>query len=284
MKRFAFILLGLLALSCSRKDSSTEVVTFPLRGEVMAIDTAHLRIVIAHEEIPDYMPAMVMPFKVKDAGLLRRVSVGDSVGATLAVSRTESWLETLAVLRPGEALTALPADQVKLARVLREGEEVPDAAFLNQDGATVRISDFRGKSVALTFIYTRCPLPDYCIRMSQQFADIQRILQGNGSLEGTWHLLSISFDPAFDRPGVLKSYGRNYGANFKEWDFLTDPDPSGATLIRFAEPFGLTYEPAEGLFEHNLRTAILDKQGRLVRLINGNDWKAAEVVPLLLNN
>ncbi|HEX9007619.1 MAG TPA: SCO family protein, partial [Bacteroidota bacterium] len=213
-----------------------------------------------------------------------RVAVGDSVGATLAVSRTESWLEALAVLGPGETPAALPADQVKLARVLREGEEVPDAAFLNQDGGTVHISDFRGKSLALTFIYTRCPLPDFCIRMSQQFADIQKILQGNRALEGKWHLLSISFDPGFDRPAVLKSYGRNYGADFRNWDFLTDPDAGGATLIRFAEPFGLSYEPSEGLFEHNLRTAFIDKGGRLVRLINGNEWKAVEVVPLLLNN
>ncbi len=284
MRRLTLILLGLLAFACSRKDSQTDVVTFPLRGEVTAIDTAHLRIVISHEEIPNYMPAMTMPFKVKDPELLRRVAPGDSVGATLAVSRTESWLEDLNVLRPGETLTALPADQVKLARILREGEEVPDAAFLNQDGATVHISDFRGKSLALTFIYTRCPLPDFCIRMSQQFADIQRILQGNRALEGKWHLLSISFDPGFDRPGVLKSYGRNYGADFKDWDFLTDPDAGGATLVRFAEPFGLSYEPAEGLFEHNLRTAFIDKGGRLVRLINGNEWKAADVVPLLLNN
>ena len=83
---------------------------------------------------------------------------------------------------------------------------------------------------------------------------------------------------------MLKSYGRNYGADFKDWDFLTDPDASGATLTSFAEPFGLSYEPSEGLFDHNLRTAFISKEGRLVRLINGNDWKAVEVVPLLLNN
>jgi protein SCO1/2 len=284
MRPLIVVLVGFLALSCSKKDQSTDVVTFALRGEVMAIDTARLRIVISHEEIPDYMPAMTMPFKVKDRELLRGLSAGDSVGATLAVSRTESWLESLAPLRRGESVSTLSPDQVRLAQVLREGDEVPDVRLVNQDGREIKFSDFRGKSLAVTFIYTRCPLPDFCIRMSQQFADIQRILKGNHHLDGTWHLLSVSFDPAFDRPAVLKHYGLLYGADFGVWDFVTDVDTSGSTLALFADGFGLVYQPGQGMLEHNLRTAVIDKQGRLVRLIDGNDWKAIEVSTLLLNH
>jgi protein SCO1 len=281
---FAGLLTGLLAFSCTKKDTPIDVVTFPLRGEVVGVDTARGRVVIAHEEIPNYMPAMTMPFKVKNPALLRGLAPGDSVGATLAVSRTESWLEAIAVLQPGEQITTVPADRVQLTRIFREGDELPDASFLNQDGRPVSLSDYRGKSVALTFIYTRCPLPDYCIRMSQQFADMQRILKGTPALAGKWHLLSVSFDPRYDRPAVLKAYGRNYGADFGVWEFLTDADTSGGTLARFADGFGLSYAPSEGLIDHNLRTAVVDKAGRLVRLISGNEWRAVEVVPLLINN
>ncbi|HXG37150.1 MAG TPA: SCO family protein, partial [Bacteroidota bacterium] len=198
----------------------TDLVTFPLKGEVVAIDTAKLRVTIAHEEIPDYMKAMTMPFKVKDPGLLKNIQVGDSVQGTLAVSRTESWLETLAVVGSDQEKQALTADEIQFHRLFKEGEPLPDFSFVNQDGKRVRFSDFRGKVLAFTLIYTRCPLPDFCIRMSEYFSRIQRALSKDPSLRGKWHLLSISFDPQNDTPEVLKKYGKNYGADFSTWDFV----------------------------------------------------------------
>jgi protein SCO1/2 len=277
MRPLIVVLVGFLALSCSKKDQSTDVVTFALRGEVMAIDTARLRIVISHEEIPDYMPAMTMPFKVKDRELLRGLSAGDSVGATLAVSRTESWLESLAPLRRGESVSTLSPDQVRLAQVLREGDEVPDVRLVNQDGREIKFSDFRGKSLAVTFIYTRCPLPDFCIRMSNQFARVQKSLKGDGILNGRWHLMSVSFDPKFDRPAVLKRYAAEYGADFSSWDFVTDGDTAGPVIRRLADGLGLEYSEDEGLIDHNLRTVLIDTEGKLVKVITGNEWKPEEV-------
>jgi protein SCO1/2 len=272
---FTSLLLG----SCGKnEEKQTDLVTFPLRGEVVGIDTARHVVTIAHEAIPNYMNAMVMPFKVKDLALLRDIAIGDSVGATLAISRTESWLETLHLLRKGEKVEATPAEEIEFRHLFHEGEPLPDATFVNQDGASVRLSDFNGKVIVLTFIYTRCPLPDFCIRMSEHFRKLQKLLGGESALSGKWHLFSVSFDPKYDRPPVLKQYGRNYGADFSTWDFVTDPDTSGQTLQRFAEGFGLTYVPEEGTFTHNLRTAILDKNGKLVKVIVGNEWKPEEVI------
>lgn len=273
------VLLSVLLFSCGKKEQKeTDLVTFPLRGEVVGIDTARRVVTIAHEAIPNYMSAMVMPFKIKDPALLRGIAIGDSVGATLAVSRTESWLETLHLLRKGENVEAAPAEEVESKHLFHEGATLPDDAFMNQDGIPLKLSDLRGKVVALTFIYTRCPLPDFCIRMSENFRQLQKHLIGDPALAGKWHLISVSFDPTFDRPRVLKQYGRNYGADFSTWDFVTDPDTSGRMLQRFADGFGLSYVPEAGTFTHNLRTAILDREGKLVKVIVGNEWKPEEVM------
>src|SRR5512140_310561 len=271
-------LFSLLLVSCGKREQKeTDLVTFPLRGEVVGIDTARRVVTIAHEAIPNYMNAMVMPFKVKDAALLRGIAIGDSVGATLAVSRTESWLETLHLLRKGENVEAVPAEEVESKHLFHEGMPLPDETFVNEDGKPLRLSDLKGKVVALTFIYTRCPLPDFCIRMSEHFRALQKALAGETALPGKWHLISVSFDPRFDRPPVLKQYGRNYGADFSTWSFVTDPDTSGRMLQRFADGFGLSYLPEEGTFTHNLRTAIIDREGRLEKVIVGNEWKPEEV-------
>lgn len=254
----------------------TDLVTFPLKGEVVAIDTAKLRVTIAHEEIPDYMKAMTMPFKVKDPGLLKNIQIGDSVQGTLAVSRTESWLETLAVVGSDQEKQALTADEIQFHRLFKEGEPLPDFSFVNQDGKRVRFSDFRGKVLAFTLIYTRCPLPDFCIRMSEYFSRIQRALSKDPSLRGKWHLLSISFDPQNDTPEVLKKYGKNYGADFSTWDFVVDKI---STIQQLGNGLDLTfYDDEGGLIAHNLRTVLIDPDGNLAQVIKDNEWKPEEVV------
>jgi len=210
------LFLSLFASGCS-KSRETEIVTFPLRGEVVRIDSAKLTVTVSHQAIPNYMNAMTMPFRVHDAGLLRGLAVGDSIQATLAVSHTESWLEGISAAGKGEARPTLTADQIITARVFRTGEMFPNLALINQEGKTVLLSSFRGKVVALTFIYTRCPLPDFCIRMSNNFARVQKTLEAEPGFAGKWHLLSVSFDPKFDRPAVLRRYAGEYGADFPTW-------------------------------------------------------------------
>ncbi len=270
--------LLLLLSSCGsreEKNKSTDLVTFPLRGEVVGLDPVKMRMTIAHEEIPNYMKAMTMPFKIKDSTLFIGVAVGDTVEGTLAVSRTESWIASLAVVGKGEA-EHLSAEEVLFRKLYKEGEVLPDFAFTNHEGKQIRLSDFRGKVLAFTFIYTRCPLPDFCIRMSDHFVKIQKSLKSDPSLNGRWHLLTISFDPDYDTPAVLKKYGQNYGADFGTWDFATN---DLKTIISLADGLDLTMQDDEGgLIAHNLRTAVLDQQGRLAKIFIGNEWKPGDVV------
>lgn len=254
----------------------TDLVTFPLKGEVVAIDTAKLRVTIAHEEIPDYMKAMTMPFTVKDPELLRSLQVGDTVQGTLAVSRTESWLETLVVVGSGQEVRTLAADEIQFHRLFKIGEPIPDFSFVNQENKRVRFSDFRGKVLAFTLIYTRCPLPDFCIRMSEYFSRIQKTLNKDPSLRGKWHLLSISFDPKNDTPEVLKKYGQNYGADFSTWDFVVN---NISTIQQLGNGLDLTfYDDEGGLIAHNLRTVLIDPKGNLADVIKDNEWTPEEVV------
>ncbi len=280
-RRVFLLVAALMLVSCGKKDSSVDLVTFPLVGRVIEIDSVHGELTVQHDAIPEYMPAMTMPFKVKDPALLHGLAAGDSIGATLAISRTESWLETVQILRKGDRLNALTAEEVELKHLYREGDEIPDIQLMNQDGRTIRLSDFKGKVLALTFIYTRCPLPDFCIRMSQRFVETEKILKSTGTLDDRWHLLTISFDPAFDRPPVLREYGKDYGADFRVWDFGTDPDTAGRNLSAFVDGFGLTYAPSEGLIDHNLRTAVIDPKGKLVKVLQGNEWTAPELVSVM---
>ena len=274
-----FVWASLLLLSCSKEDEKqTNLVTFPLRGKVVSVDTAKLQVLISHEEIPNYMMAMTMPFKVKDPALLSELEPGDSVQGTLAVSRIESWLENLSIIGKGEAPDVLSAGDIIFKRLFKKGDNLPDETLVNQDGRRVRFSTYRGKALALTFIYTRCPLPEFCIRMSNHFAKLQRSITKDRSLDGKWHLLTISFDPKFDTPKVLKDYGKTYGADFSTWDFLTDPDSSGQAIMRIADGLELTVEDDEGgLIVHNLRTVLIDPHGKLSHVIKGNEWTPEEV-------
>ncbi len=271
------ILIGLFVLSCSKKEQNKErdLVTLPIKGQVISIDGIAHRITIAHEEIPNYMRAMTMPFKVKDTTLLAKVQPGDSVQGTLAVSRTESWIEALSVMGQGAAAGFLSPEEVRLKRFFREGEKLPDFKFVNQDAHRIRLSDYRGKVLALTFVYSRCPLPDFCIRMSENFAKLQKSLSKNEKLRGKWRLLTISFDPAFDTPQVLKRYGESYGADFSTWEFATDSLQTVRSLLDELDLF--VQNDQSGLITHNLRTILIDPEGRLVKVIKGNEWTPTEV-------
>jgi protein SCO1/2 len=260
-----------LLFSCERKnDKPVDLVTFPLRGEVVGIDTVKMRLMVDHEEIPDYMDAMTMPFKVKRIELMRSVAIGDTIEGVLAVSRTESWLENFSVTGKGEPPDVRLTEESVLARLFKTGDLLPEVGLMNQEGRPIAFRQFRGKVVAITFIYSRCPLPDFCIRMSDHFGKVQRILKGHASLEGKWHLMSISFDPEFDTPNVLKEYGKTYGADFKVWDFAT---ADMKNILRLTDGLGLSLAEDEGnLIAHNLRTVLLAPDGRIVEVINGNEW------------
>jgi len=277
---YTFLILVVLLAGCG-KNPPVERVTFDVKGVVVSVNFQQKRIFIDHEEIPNYMMAMTMPFKVKDTTLLYRVQPGDTVHAVLAVSRSESWLETVAVVSKGETLDRSSAADAMFRRVYKIGEPMPDFSFVNQNGKRIRLSAYQGKVVAITFIYSRCPLPDFCIRMSSNFARVQKNLSADQLLEGKWHLITISFDPEFDTPAVLKNYSKIYTKDLATWDFVTD---SMKTILDIADGLELVTEDDEGgLIAHNLRTAVIDQNGVLIVVYKGNEWTPSELKELMAN-
>ena len=259
------------AAACSPRTPARE---YELTGQILAVRPERREVVIKHEDIKGFMPGMTMPFTVKDTSLLTGKQPGDLVTATLVVGQTEAHLSALTAT--GHAALDAPAP-APVADVLSAGQAVADAALIDQDGKARPFSSFRKHRLVLTFIYTRCPLPDFCPLMDRHFASIQKTIAERAEFSDV-RLVTVTLDPAFDRPAILKAYSRRRGADPAVWSFLTG-EP--ADVSRFATQFGLYVEHNPGNpidITHNLRTAVIDPQGRLVSVRSGNDWTPAELV------
>ena len=251
--------------------------SFDVQGRIVGFGDDGRTVIVEHEEIPGFMSAMVMPFRLAEAGGLNAFAVGDAVGFTLVVGRDQSWIEGLRAL-PDSALAARPAATADplyddASRFLAEGDPVPDFTLLAQTGDSVRLADFEGRAMLLTFIYTRCPLPEFCPRLSAHFARLQPLLRER--FGDRVHLLSVSFDPAFDTPEILRSYARRYTDDLDTWTFATGAESDVAQL---AEPFGLYFARTGQDFNHNLATALIGPEGHLRRLWRGTAWQPEEVL------
>ncbi|MBX6312161.1 MAG: copper-binding protein [Isosphaeraceae bacterium] len=246
-----------------------QVREYKLVGVVRKVDRDHGTVSIRHEAIPGYMPAMTMPFPLQDRELLEDLRPGDEVQGTLRVSDEQSELIGLEITRL--ATTPEAEGSSPPSRLLQAGQEVPDFAMTTQDGETLHLSDLRGKVVVLTFIYTRCPLPEFCPRMDQKFAALAAMLKARPGLADRVRLLSVSFDPEHDTPEVLARHARVRGATPPLWTFAV---ASHEELWKVAEPLGLAYGPRGDEIVHNLSTALIDTEGRLIRLATGAEGRA----------
>ncbi len=252
--------------------------TFEVHGQIRSVDASKKTLRITHEEIPDYMPAMTMPFPVKNAALLRGLAAGDSVQFELVVTDDDSWIARIEKIHTDTPVEPVKAEQTTLSLQDREaervqiGEIVPDFTLTDQNGRVIHLSDFRGKAVVLTFIYTRCPLPNFCPLMSKNFSQLEERL--SAEFTNRYQLLSVSMDSDFDTPEVLKEYAARYNANAKDWTFATG-DAEQIKLV--AGLIGLYYVKENGLISHDLRTALIGPDGRLVHLWKSNVWTPYEV-------
>ena len=266
----------LLVAACSGRPP--EGKSYPLEGTVVEVDVPNRKITIDHEEIPDFMPAMIMPFVVreKDAALLDIVSPGDKVTALLVVPDSRYWLEELVVVKQGTPDPDAPPRP--RPHGLDAGEALPEVALVNQAGDAVRLSDYRGRALALTFIFTRCPLPDFCPRMMAHFAKVHAALVADEYLRSRTHLLTVSFDTEHDTPEVLLAYGKPFQRTappFTHWELASGTDEAIRTL---AGALALDYYEEEGSFAHNLRTAVIDPGGKLHTLYRANEWTADQLL------
>jgi protein SCO1/2 len=255
---------------------------FELQGQILAVRAETGEVQIRHGDIKGFMPAMTMTFAVKDRSLVADKAPGDLVTATLVLAGDTAWLSAIA--RTGAA--PLPAD-VDTPRIppaagvtlLQPGSPVPDAALTDQEDRPLVLSAWRGSAVAITFIYTRCPLPQYCPLLDRRFADVQALVQADAGLRGRVRLLSVSFDPATDRPAVLRAHAAKVGADPAVWRFASAPPE---VVDRLAATFGINViREKDATITHNLRTTVIDGRGRVARVFDHNEWSAAEMVDAL---
>ena len=274
-KTLLLILLAVMGgsvVSCNRRSGNEK--RYDLKGKVVAVEPDKHRVTIAHEDVVGYMPGMTMPFTVRNESDMQMLVPNAEVTATLVVDGKHSWLEDLFVVVKQDAGTPVATAAV----MAKEGDEVPNYTLINQDAKPIRINGYRGKALLLTFIYTRCPDPEFCNLMSDNFAQIERQLGADPELYAKTHLLSITIDPAHDEPKVLRSYGaahteRYESETFAHWEFAT-----GDQVKDIAQYFGLTYFPVNDQIRHGLRTVIVGPDGKVARIYSGNEWKTDEVV------
>jgi protein SCO1/2 len=263
------------AAGCAKK---AEGRRYEVKGQVLQVSPERREVVLRHEDIPGFMPAMTMPFTVRPPSLLAGRTPGDRVVGTLVVTDDAAWLERLAKVG-FEALPSAPADPAPEAGALAIGAAVPDAAFVDQEGAPRRLVDYRGRALAITFIFTRCPLPEFCPALDRSFARLQGLVKEDPALREKARLVSVSFDPAHDTPAVLRAHAGRLGADPGLWTFVTGEEDVVDALGR---SFGLSVDRADAAgLTHNLRTAVVDPRGRLFRTWRGSDFEPQEVAEAL---
>ena len=249
----------------------TTVRTYETRGLVREIRKSG-KVLITHEDIPGYMQAMTMEFEPIEPNALANVGPGDLIAFRLCVSDTRSWIDEVHTIAEAPARRPAPAGAATASQSFA-GAELPDCLLLDQTGRALQLRDLKGRALALTFIFTRCPLPDYCPLMNQRLAMLQKSLTAAGI--PNWHLLSVSIDPEYDTPERLAEYAQQFQPNPDHWTFATG---SADEIERLATAFGLKIVREGAELNHNLRTVIVDAAGRVQRVFIGNDWEPAELI------
>ena len=268
-------LLGIVALSgwlvsCGksaaepgalRDQPEAKLQTFTATGVVRELKADGRTVVVTHEAIANYMDAMTMPFKVKEPGELAGLRTGDKIRFYLRVTDAESWIDQVSKTGRTPAEGTKPASaRAPEARAANPRHPLLAYPFTNELGQAARLSDFRGQALAITFFFTRCPIPDFCPRLSKNFEQASQKLSTIPGGPTNWHFLSVTFDPEFDTPSVLKAYGERYQHDPKRWSFLTGPKEKISELARSSD---VTYESESGFINHNFRTLIIDAAGHL---------------------
>jgi protein SCO1/2 len=269
----ALLLVWALAVGCAHEAAHT----YPIHGQVLAISPprsgGRVEVTLKHDDIRGFMPAMTMPYAVGPEGTIVGVAgltAGDIIDATLVVNGDDVHLES--IKKTGEAPLPPGAGSVRVMDVMNPGDSVPDDPLIDQTGSSRRLSDWRGRALTVTFVYTRCPLPDFCPAMDRQFVALQKAVNADAQLRDHVHLVSVSFDPDHDTPEVIRRHAEALGADPAVWSYVTG---TPAAIDHLTSRFGVSAiqeHDAGQTFTHNLRTAIVDPAGRLVKIYTGNDW------------
>jgi protein SCO1/2 len=279
----AFLGIALCLGGCKRADEATSSGReFPVRGAVRGISPDGQTLEIEHEAIPDFMPAMTMPFNVKDGAAAKDVKIGDAVSFRMLVTDKEAVIDRIQKIDrrelelPPSTVATKPAT-AQSAR-LRPGDMVPPFRLINERGEPLDAQTLRGQPFIMTFIFTRCPIPNFCPLMNRNFGELQNAIKSGTGSPAKTRLLSISFDPEFDTPAVLKQTAESERADPAIWSFATgEPEQ----IKQLTSGFSVRVEPEGGSIAHGLATALVDGEGRIVEIWRGNGWTPQEVLAKL---
>jgi protein SCO1/2 len=288
MKIFLCALFLVAVFGCKQEASApaprpaeTAAQSYAARGIVKAIAADGRSATIQHEEIPDYMKAMTMEFSIHDTNELAGIAPNDEITFKLRVTDTDDWIEDVRFVAHhiAEATNGVFVFHVPTPQ-LNTGDALGDYEFTGEDGKNFRLSDFRGQAIAFTFFFTACPLPEFCPRMNRNLAETRKLLLAQTNAPTNWQLFSISFDSDFDKPEVIAGYGNFYrGGDADRWRFAV---AATNTLASLAPKVGLNFWRESGTISHNLRTVVLDGEGRIFEQFNGNDWSAQQLADAII--
>lgn len=279
------VLLGALLVSCGKPEPASppsgdtaekDARRFAVKGVVQEVREEGKVLVIDHEEMPGYMRAMIMPFRVKDPAQAAGLEPGDEIEFTYVVQELASWIEGIKRTgNKGEIKTQSRLDTNPAAPLLGVGDELPDYEFLDEEGRGVKLSDFREGPVALTFIFTRCPVPEFCPATMRKFATVRDTLSRDPAAPAGWRLLTISFDSLNDSPPVMKSFRSAFSKETENWVMLSS---YCCSIQELAANVGLKFGEVKGSYEHNLRTVVLDGAGRITQIFLDETWSPEALV------
>ena len=251
-----------------------EIRTYEVRGVVEKLKPDVPAAVIYHEEIPGFMEPMSMTLKARDAKEFEGVGVGDGITFRLNVTNEDGWIDKVHVVAPAASAAAVKEEAAGL-KPIEPGQPLPDAKLVDDHGRPFELSDYKGKPFALTFIYTRCPFPTFCPRVNKLFEETEELLQAEGSsAPKDWRLLSISIEPRRDTPEILKPFADAHRKDKERWLFATGELKDITTLTLQS---GLDFWDDRGLIQHNLRTLVIDREGKVRKIFVEGEWTAAEL-------
>jgi len=259
--------------------------SYSARGVVEKIAPDLSQVTIHHQAIPGYMMEMTMDFPVKNTNELSGILPGDEITFTLVVGKNDEWIGNIHRIGHSTGTTTnkvsmrMDMSGGMMTSLLKPGDLLPDYILTAEDGRQIRLSDFCGRVLAFTFFFTRCPLPDYCPRMNNNFEETRKILLADANAPTNWQFLSISFDPSFDTPEVLASYASIYrGDDTNHWLFASAPTN---VLADAAARLDLMIVRQGNNFSHNMRTVVLDARGGIYRLFDGNQWTPQQLADVM---
>lgn len=286
-KLFLAMFVGAVATlaSCSEQDSGRDGNSVhQMRGIIREIRPTDSTVVIEHEDVPGFMPAMTMPFNLRSGENSEKLAPGQAIEFELVTNEDDSWIRNIRKidvsslnLPEGKKTAPSTGKDSKPAR-LEEGDLLPEFQLTDQDGKTINRETFAGKDLVVTFIFTRCPVPDFCPRMSRQFAEIEKVVSGDPGLADRVRLLSISFDPEYDTPEILEKYAAEHSKNLELWRFASGSVSQTKDLTHV---FAVYTETEGGTINHGLTTAWIGPDGTVRKLWRGNAWKPEEVLDAL---